>query len=199
MADGSTSDRDDEKDISANDRFYGSAHRFRISCLNAHDYAIAIIGVSNLIGVMLITLYEWGGNHATRADIGMAIVGRISSTLIPLTAVILVILEGITMILARIFWNQERQLQDEERRRVIEEHRRLFEESNRRIEESNRRIEESNRRMQEHVDKRIEEAIRLGEQRAQNELLQQTLDTLAKDVEELKNNRVADADSANGQ
>lgn len=96
------------------------------------------------------------------------------------------------MVFARIFWNQEKQLQDEERRRLIEEYRRL-------LEESNRRIEESNRRMQEHVDKRIEEAIRLGEQRAQNELLQQTLDTLVKDVEELKNNRVADTDSANGQ
>lgn len=193
------SDKDDEKGISANDGVNGPAHRFRISCSNAHDYAIAIIGVSNLVGVMLITLYEWGGNHAKYADIGMAVVGRISSTLIPLTAVILVILEGITMVFARIFWNQEKQLQDEERRRLIEEHRRLLEESNRRIEESSRRIEESNRHMQEHVDKRIDEAIRLGEQRAQNELLQQTLDALVKDVEELKNNRVADTDSANGQ
>lgn len=186
------SDKDDEKGISANDGVNGPAHRFRISCSSAHDYAIAIIGVSNLVGVMLIILYEWGGNHATYVDIGMEILGRISSTLIPLTAVILVILEGITMVFARIFWNQEKQLQDEERRRLIEEYRRL-------LEESNRRIEESNRRMQEHVDKRIEEAIRLGEQRAQNELLQQTLDTLVKDVEELKNNRVADTDSANDQ
>lgn len=101
-----------------------------------HVIYIAVIVAVNILGLVLLIVDETGQSHANWMSMAEKVVDRIDTTLVPATTIVLVIMEGSIMVLAKIFQNQNELKRIEERKFWMEEGRRQGRE-----EERNNRLE----------------------------------------------------------